>query len=318
MPRILITGGAGFIGSNLVDFFLSYKNEVFVIDNLLTGSKKNIEFALKKNNFHFIFDDVITVNLKKIFQGRPFDLIYHLASPASPKQYIKYPLQTLLVNSEGTNNILKYALETKSKKIIFASTSEIYGDPKEHPQNEDYWGNVNPVGLRSCYDEGKRFGEALSMTYLRKYGLNISIARIFNTYGPNMEKEDGRVISNFIVQALSNTNITIYGSGKQTRSFCFVKDMIEALYLMSTKNLGGQIINLGNPEEKTIIEIAGLIKKITSSQSKIVFKPIPPDDPKRRKPDITKASKLLGFKPKIKLIDGLLVTVKYFKKRFGL
>lgn len=318
MQRILITGGAGFIGSNLAKLYLDRQEKVFVIDNLLTGSKTNVEPFLLNNNFKFINEDLLNLDLKKLFKGYHFDLIFHLASPASPKQYIRHPLETLLVNSAGTNEILRFAVDSGCQKIIYASTSEVYGDPKVHPQTESYWGNVNPTGPRSCYDEAKRFGEALCMTYWRKYNLNISIARIFNTFGPNMEKDDGRVISNFIVQALSASPMTVYGSGKQTRSFCYVSDLVDFLDLMSKVEIAGEIINVGNPEEIKIIEIARLIKKMTNSSSRIVFNSLPEDDPKRRKPDITKASNILGWQPKLSLKDGLDKTIKYFKMRFNL
>lgn len=318
MKKILITGGAGFIGSNLVNFFLKKGESVWVIDNFLTGSSQNIEAFLKNPRFHFLKEDLITVNLEKRLATASFDMIYHLASPASPKQYTRYPIETLLVNSQGTGNLLQFLKKTGSGIFIYGSTSEVYGDPKIHPQKEDYWGNVNPVGIRSYYDEGKRFGEAICMAYFRKYHLNIRIARIFNTYGANMEKEDGRVISNFIIQALQNKPITVQGNGKQTRSFCYVSDMIEGLYLISQKSAKGEVVNLGNPHEKMIIDIAYLIKKMVGSSSKIVFQSLPQDDPQRRKPDIGKAKKLLHWQPKIPLKEGLKLTIGYFKQRFKL
>lgn len=319
--RVLITGGAGFIGSNLVDYFLKKKFSVFVIDNFLTSSKKNIQLFLKKPNFYFLRQDLNKVDLSDKLKGQSFDIIYHLASPASPKQFIKYPIETSLVNSYATYKLLEYA-KKKPSVFVFASTSEVYGDPKVHPQSEDYWGNVNPAGERSCYDESKRFGESLCLTFFRKYGLDVRIARIFNTYGPNMEKDDGRVISNFIVQALSDDDITIYGDGRQTRSFCYVDDMVKALYLLGTKKpterLKGEIVNLGNDEEKKIIEIARLIKKLVQSDSKLVFEPLPKDDPQRRKPDLKKAKKLLLWQPKVPFNKGLVLTIEYFKNRFDL
>lgn len=312
--NILITGGAGFIGSNLAKLHLKNRDNIYVIDNLLTSSAENIEPFLKTNQFHFIQEDIINYSFSQL----PFfDIVYHLASPASPIQYKKYPIETLLANSQGTNAVLEFVKKSKSKVFVLASTSEVYGDPLIHPQPENYWGNVNPNGIRSCYDESKRFAEALTMTYFRKYNLNIRIARIFNTYGPNMERQDGRVISNFIVQSLTKQPITVYGDGKQTRSFCYVSDMIKGLNLLATeKNINGQVFNLGNPSEKTINELAQLIKKLTNSSSPIVYKKIDCDDPKRRKPDITKAKGILRWKLSISLTQGLLQTIEYFKKKY--
>lgn len=312
--KILITGGAGFIGSNLAEFYLSNNDEVFVVDSLITGSKANIEALLKNPRFHFYQKDVCTFDLSPL---PSFDIIYHLASPASPVQYKKYPIETLRVNSEGTYRLLECMKRNKSKIFVLASTSEVYGDPKVHPQTESYWGNVNPVGVRSCYDEGKRFAEALTISYFRKYNLDIRIARIFNTYGPNMEENDGRVISNFVMQALTNKPITVYGNGEQTRSFCYVSDMVQVLSLCGTKpDIAGEIINVGNPEEYSIKEVATIIKKETKSVSEIISKPIDDDDPKQRQPDITKAKKLLGWEPKVTFLEGLHKTLPYFKNRF--
>ncbi len=318
MKKILITGGAGFIGSNLVELLLRKDSQIWVIDNFLTSSAENIKRFIKHPRFRFIETDLITANLEKTLNNTSFDIVYHLASPASPKQYIKHPLRTLMVNSSGTFKILKYMKKTKSKIFIYASSSEIYGDPLKHPQAEDYWGNVNPIGERSCYDEGKRFGEALCVSYFRKHHLDIRVARIFNTYGPNMEKDDGRAISNFVVQALQNKPLTIYGDGQQTRSFCYVSDLIEGLYRLGIKSVRGEVINLGNNNEKKIIEIAKLIKSLTNSSSKIVFKPLPKDDPKKRKPNIEKAIKLLHWQSKTPLEKGLNLTINYFKERLCL
>lgn len=313
--KILITGAAGFIGSNLTQFLLNKKDEVFGIDNFLTSSKKNLSPFKNNSHFHFYQDDVLEFNFSLLPK---MNIIYHLASPASPFQYKKHALETLTVNSLGTKRVLDFMIKTKSRVFVLASTSEVYGDPKIHPQNENYWGNVNPVGIRSCYDEGKRFAEALTMVYFRCYKLDVRIARIFNTYGPNMEKDDGRAISNFIGQSLSNKPMTVFGNGLQTRSFCFVSDMVEGLYLLGrVKNLAGEIINLGNPDERKIINVAKLIKKLIRTQSPINFSPNNDfDDPKKRKPDITKARKRLNWQPHVKMEEGLEQTIDYFKKRF--
>ena len=313
--KILITGGAGFIGSNLAEFHLKKNDEVLVIDNLITGLKKNIEPFLNKNNFQFYKEDILTFNFSLLTFN--FDVVYHLASPASPIQYKKHPIETLRVNSEGTYRLLEFMKQIKSKSFVLASTSEVYGDPQVHPQPESYWGNVNPIGIRACYDEGKRFAEAIAVTYFRKYNLDVRIARIFNTYGPNMEKEDGRVISNFVMQALTNQPITVYGNGNQTRSFCYVSDMVRALYELGTrKNIAGEIVNLGNPEEYRIKELAIIIKKAVKSSAEIISKPIDEDDPKQRQPDIAKAKKLLGLTPKVSFTEGLDKIITYFRNRF--
>lgn len=313
--KILITGGAGFIGSHLLEFYLKKNCEVFVIDNLITGSKENIKELLKNPRFHFYQEDLLSFQFS-VFSFQ-FDTIYHLASPASPIQYKKYPIETLRVNSEGTYRLLEFMKQSKSNIFVLASTSEVYGDPEEHPQSESYWGNVNPHGVRSCYDEGKRFAEAISMTYFRKYNLDVRIARIFNTYGPRMEKNDGRVVSNFIMQALTNEPLTVYGEGKQTRSFCYVSDMVDGLYTLGiTPSIAGKVINLGNPDEYTISEFAKLIQKLTKSSSSIINKSIGEDDPRRRKPDISKAKKILYWSPKIHFEKGLEQTISYFKQQY--
>ena len=309
--KVLITGGAGFIGSHLTKFHFAKNNLVTVMDNFITGTKKNLESEKNNKNLEVIEADIVNFN----FSNLPsFDIIYNLASPASPKDFQQLSLEILKTNSLGLINILDFFIKSQSKTLVFSSTSEVYGDPLEHPQKESYFGHVNPVGTRSCYDEGKRFAEALVMAYFRRYKKNVRIARIFNTYGPFMKKNDGRVVSNFINQSLENKPITIYGHGKQTRSFCYVSDMVEGLYLLATTpKLAGEIINIGNQNEKTILEIADIIKKLTQSQSEIVYKTIGQDDPKRRCPDITKAKKLLNWQPKIGLEEGLKKTIEYFK-----
>lgn len=312
--KSLITGAAGFIGSNLVKLLLDNDFKVIGIDNFITGSAKNVESFKDNKKFTFIKADVVDFDFHQL---DPVDILFHLASPASPKAYGKYPIETLMVNSLGTKKVLDYLKKLNQGVFVLASTSEVYGDPLVHPQKEDYFGNVNPVGWRACYDEGKRFAEALATTYHRAHKLDVRIARIFNTYGPNMEKDDGRVISNFITQSLTNSPLTIYGDGSQTRSFCFVSDMVSALYLLATKQgISGEIINLGNPDERTILEIAKLIKILAKSTSEIVFQDKMADDPKKRKPDIQKAREILGWEPKINLENGLIETLEYFKNRF--
>lgn len=308
--KILITGGAGFIGSNLVNRLLKNSDNVLAIDNLITGSTTNLEFALQCSNFKFINHDIT-----KGIPSLPFipDHIYHLASPASVPDYQKYPLETAMVNSKGTHIILDYA-KTISARVLFASTSEVYGDPKEHPQKENYWGNVNPVGIRACYDESKRFGEMLMTLYAKNYAVDARVMRIFNTYGPHMRPDDGRVVSNFINQILRGEDLTIYGTGNQTRSFCYIDDLVDAIILyMNTENLSGEIINLGNPEEFTVRQLADIIIKQMKVEAKITFKSLPCDDPQIRKPDISKAFKLLGWKPKVGIQEGIKRTVSYYK-----
>mgnify|MGYP000384626557 CR=1 FL=1 len=312
--KILITGGAGFIGSNLTQILLNQNHHITIIDNLITGSKKNINHLLNNTNLVFFQVDLVNFDFSHL---SAFDLIYHLASPASPVKYKQYPIETLMVNSVGVKNLLDFMHKSKSRTLVLASTSEVYGNPLIHPQPETYWGNVNPNGIRSCYDEGKRFAESLAMTYFRLYHLDIRIARIFNTYGPKMEKNDGRVISNFIMQALTQQPITIYGTGKQTRSFCYVDDLVSGLIALGNINhLAGQVINLGTRIEKTVNEIALLIKKLTHSNSLIINKPLEADDPQKRQPDISKAKKLLNWEPRIQLEDGLIYTINYFKKHY--
>lgn len=316
MQTVLVAGGAGFIGTHLCKSLLSDGFRVVCVDNLITSDKSNISELLANPNFHFIEQDIT----KPLEINEPIDFIFHLASPASPnkkspKSYINLPLETLLTNSEGTHQLLELA-KRKQSKFLFTSTSEIYGDPNISPQPETYFGNVNPNGVRSVYDEGKRFGEAITMAYLRKFNLDIRIIRIFNTYGPLMQKDDGRVVSNFINQALNNQPLTIYGDGMHTRSFCFVDDMVQGIKAaMFTDNTKGEVINLGNPDERTIMDLAELIKKIAGVSSQIIADgQCPEDDPKSRKPDITKAKSLLNWEPKVSIEEGLRKTVQYFKE----
>jgi len=309
--RILITGGAGFIGSHLSEFCLEKGHEVTVIDNCITGSEKNIGHLLSNQKFLFIKQNILTFDFSSL--AGQVDIIFHLASPASPIQYKKYPIETLEVNSLGTERVLEYATE-KNALVIFASTSEVYGDPLVHPQPESYWGNVNPIGVRACYDEAKRFGEAMCISYVSAKKTNVRIARIFNTYGPRMDIQDGRVVSNFIVQALRNEPITVYGTGSQTRSCSYVSDLVEGLFLLATKHVdSGEVVNLGNETEFTVLEIAKQIKELTQSTSEIIYTPIDKDDPKRRKPDLTKAKQILHWEAKIPFAEGLEKTITYFK-----
>ncbi len=315
--KILVAGGAGFIGSHLCEKLLKKGYEVFCIDNLITGNKKNIEKFLKNKKFHFINWDV-TQRPPQEIAGERFNVIFHLASPASPNptsplSYLNYPAETLFVNSLGTYSLLELANQDKAK-FLFASTSEIYGDPQVSPQPETYWGNVNPHGVRSCYDEAKRFGESMTMVFVRKFKVDARIARIFNTFGPRMDKHDGRVIVNFINQAIKNKSVTVYGKGQQTRSFCYIDDTVDGLLLAVFKpRTEGEVFNIGNDEEYTILQLAQMIIKLTKSKSKIVFKPLPVDDPSNRCPDISKAKKALNFKIKTPLKKGLLKTIEYFK-----
>ncbi|MEN8221976.1 MAG: UDP-glucuronic acid decarboxylase family protein [Acidobacteriota bacterium] len=311
MKTVLITGGAGFLGSHLTDKFLNEEWNVIVLDNLITGSIDNISHLIGHKNFRFINYDVIDY---LFFEGE-IDLILHFACPASPLDYFQHPIHTMKVDSLGTLNTLGLA-RNKNARYIFASTSEIYGSPEIHPQTEDYWGNVNPIGIRSVYDEAKRFSEAMCMAYHREHNIDIRIARIFNTYGTRMKLSDGRVIPTFISQALSGKDITIFGDGSHTRSFCFVDDLVEGIYNLSvTENLDGSVVNLGNPDEFSIKSLAEKIISLTGSDSKIVFQDIPEDDPPIRKPDISKAGKLLGFSPIITLEEGLKKIIPWFRRR---
>ena len=311
MPRTLITGGAGFLGSHLCDHLLSKGHEVICMDNLITGSLDNIKH-IKNNRFKFIEHNVTQFI---DFDG-PLDYILHFASPASPIDYLEFPIPTLKVGSLGTHNALGLAKKKKSVFLI-ASTSEVYGDPLIHPQEEDYWGNVNPVGPRGVYDEAKRFAEAITMAYHRYHGIDTKIVRIFNTYGPYMRMNDGRAIPNFIKQALTGKDLTVYGNGSQTRSFCYVSDLIEGIYRLLMSNLNDPV-NIGNPIEMTIQQMAEKILQAANSHSKIIYGPLPEGDPKIRQPNIGKAIKYLGWEPKIKLDEGLEATMEYFKTQLNI
>jgi len=305
--KILVTGGAGFIGSHLCEYLLNKGDEVICLDNFFTGSKINIEQLLENRNFELIRHDIIQPLFLEM------DQIYNLACPASPIHYQFNAIRTIKANTLGMINVLGLARRCKAR-ILQASTSEVYGDPLEHPQKETYKGNVNTTGPRACYDEGKRVAETLMFDYKRMNNVDIKVARIFNTYGPKMNKEDGRVVSNFIVQALEGKDLTVYGKGDQTRSFCYVSDLVEGLYkMMNSEDFTGPV-NLGNPEEHTILEIANMIKEITGSKSKIVFKELPIDDPTKRKPDISLAEQKLKWNPKVPLNQGLNHTISYFKR----
>ena len=301
--KILIPGGAGFIGSHLAQTLAQEGHSVTVLDNLLTGKKEN----LKGLDITFKHQDI-----SKFFDV-PCDLIFNMACPASPIDYQTVPLETLDVCSLGMRNVLENAKKYKAK-VVHASTSEIYGDPLEHPQKETYWGNVNTLGPRSCYDEGKRFAESLCLTYNQKYGVPVVMARIFNTYGPKMRANDGRVVPNFIMQALHNKPITIYGKGTQTRSFCYVDDLVRGLIAMGMSSINFEVFNLGNPEEYSMLAFAEKIKALSNSKSELIFKDLPKDDPKQRKPDISKVKSKLGWAPKVSVDEGLQRTIEWFKK----
>ena len=306
MKNILVTGGAGFIGSHLCEKLLAEGNHIICLDNFFTGSRKNIEHLLDNKDFELIRHDIIEPIILEV------DEIYNLACPASPIHYQFNAIKTIKTNVLGITNMLELADETKAR-ILQASTSEVYGDPTIHPQKETYWGNVNPIGLRSCYDEGKRVAEALMMDYHRQHNVDIRIIRIFNTYGPRMAENDGRVVSNFILQALKNDDITIYGDGSQTRSFCYVDDLVTGMISLMNSNFMGPI-NIGNDGEYSILELAKMIIDICNSSSKIVFKPLPSDDPCKRRPDLTLAKEKLGYEPTVNIKEGLIKTVEYFSK----
>ena len=310
MKNCVVTGGAGFIGSWLCESLLDTGFGVVCIDNLVTGREENIEHLKDREEFSFIRADVS----KGIAVDGDVDCIFHLASPASPIDFQRIPIKIMMANSLGTLNALELAKE-KGSRFLLAGTSEVYGDPEVHPQKEGYWGNVNPIGPRSCYDESKRFAEALCMAYRKEHGVDIRIARIFNTYGPRMRDNDGRAIPNFITQALGGKPITVYGDGKQTRSLCYVSDMVAGLKkLMFTDGISGEVINIGNPDEHSILNLARKVREFIGSESEIIFEDLPEDDPSRRKPDIGKAGERLGWKPIVNLEDGLGKTVDFFRK----
>jgi dTDP-glucose 4,6-dehydratase len=305
--RIVVSGAAGFIGSHLCDRLLAESHTVVVLDNLLTGNRRNLEHLEGKPHFCLVEQDIT----RPFSVEGPVDFVVNLASPASPKDYLQYPIETLDVGSIGTRSMLELARE-KDARFLVSSTSECYGDPQEHPQVETYWGHVNPVGPRSCYDESKRFAEAITMAYHRKYGLRTNIARIFNTYGPRMKLNDGRVVPAFLDRALRGEPITVFGDGSQTRSFCYVSDLVDGLcrLMVSEEHYP---VNLGNPTEMTILEFAEYTRRLTGSRSEIVFEPLPEDDPQQRKPDISKARAVLGWEPRVSLEEGMRQTVDYFR-----
>jgi dTDP-glucose 4,6-dehydratase len=307
MKRVLITGGAGFLGSHLCDRFIKEGYHVIAMDNLITGDLRNIEHLFKLPNFEFYHHDVS----KFIHVPGQLDYILHFASPASPIDYLKIPIQTLKVGSLGIHNCLGLA-RVKGARVIIASTSEVYGDPLVHPQNEDYWGHVNPIGPRGVYDEAKRFQEAMTMAYHTYHGLETRIVRIFNTYGPRMRLNDGRVLPAFIGQALRGEDLTIFGDGSQTRSFCYVADLVEGIYRLLLSDYAHPV-NIGNPSEITIKQFAEEIIKLTGTEQKIIYKELPKDDPKQRQPDITRAKEILGWEPKVSRAEGLKITYDYFK-----
>lgn len=308
--RILVTGGAGFLGSHLCERLLAQGHEVMCLDNFFTGSKQNVLPLMANPYFEMIRHDVmVPIHLEA-------DEVYNLACPASPVHYQKDPVETIKTCVHGSINMLGLARRTGAR-ILQASTSEVYGDPKVQPQTEDYWGNVNPLGIRSCYDEGKRCAESLFFSYHRQYATDIRVIRIFNTYGPRMHPNDGRVVSNFIVQALQGQDVTIYGEGQQTRSFCYVDDLIAGMTAFMEQNATTGPVNLGNPGEFTMLQLAETVIRLAGSKSKLLFQPLPPDDPQQRRPDISKAKALLGWEPKVNLEDGLKETIAYFRKRLA-
>lgn len=309
--RILVAGAAGFIGSHLCARLLEEGHEVLGVDNYLTGSPHNVSHLESHPRFRLIRHDIT----EPLPVDGPLDAVFNLASPASPKDYLEHPIETLRTGAEGSRHLLDLACSRRARYLL-ASTSECYGDPQEHPQKETYWGHVNPVGPRSCYDEAKRFSEAITMAYHRQHGLSTHIARIFNTYGPRMQLDDGRIVPNFVRQALRGEPLTVHGDGSQTRSFCYVDDLIEGLLRLSRSN-EHLPVNLGNPEEMTVLEFARLIRDLAGSHSEIRFEPLPEDDPQRRRPDITKARRLLGWEPRVALEEGLRRTIAWFTGRLA-
>ena len=308
-PRTLITGGAGFLGSDLCDKFIANGHDVICMDNFITGDPSNIAHLFGHEQFTFIEHDVTTY----IYVDGPVDNVLHFASPASPIDYLKYPIQTMKVGAMGTHKALGLA-KAKNARFLMASTSEVYGDPLIHPQPESYWGNVNPIGARGVYDEAKRFAEALAMAYHRYHGVETRIVRIFNTYGPRMRLDDGRALPTFMCQALDGEDITVFGDGSQTRSFCYVGDLVEGIYRLLMSDYSDPV-NIGNPEEITILEFAEEIVRLTGSKSKIECKPLPEDDPKVRRPDLTRANAILDWNPTVSRSEGLGITLEYFQKK---
>jgi len=312
MHTSVVTGGAGFIGSHLCEYLLDKGEHVIAVDNLGSGSRDNLRGLLEKDNFTFIEHDV----REPLKIDKKMDFLYNLASRASPADFDRFPAEIMMTNSLGTYNVINAALKDNAR-FLMASTSESYGDPDVSPQPETYWGHVNPVGPRSCYDESKRFAEALTMTFIRHHGLDGRIIRIFNTYGPRMRLDDGRVVPNFITQALSGRPLTVYGDGTQTRSFCYVSDLVRGIYAMMRAGPRGAVVNLGNPDEMTVLELAVKIKEMTGSASEIVHRPLPENDPLQRRPDISKARALLGWEPEVGLEEGLGNTIAWFKENTG-
>jgi dTDP-glucose 4,6-dehydratase len=312
MSRVVVTGGAGFLGSHLCEVLLDRGDQVIAIDNVITGAVANIEHLFARPGFTYVRHDVSTF----VWVPGDVDAVLHFASPASPRDYLEMPIQTLKVGSLGTHNCLGLA-KAKDARFLLASTSEVYGDPEVHPQPEEYWGHVNPVGPRGVYDEAKRFAEAITMAYHRYHGLDVRIVRIFNCFGPRMRAQDGRVVSNFLVQALEGKPLTIYGDGSQTRSFCYVDDEVRGIVALLDSDVVGPV-NIGNPHERTVLQLAQLVREVTGSDSEVVFEPLPVDDPTQRRPDITRARELLGWEPTTDLETGLRRTADYFRRALGL
>jgi dTDP-glucose 4,6-dehydratase len=308
MARVVVTGGAGFLGSHLCDALVDRGDQVVAMDNLVTGAMPNIEHLFGRPGFTFVEQDVSTY----VWVPGPVDAVLHFASPASPRDYLEMPIQTLKVGSLGSHNCLGLA-KAKRARFLLASTSEVYGDPDVHPQSEDYWGHVNPVGPRGVYDEAKRFAEAMTMAYHRYHGLDVRIVRIFNTYGPRSRAEDGRVVSNFLVQALQDKPLTVYGDGKQSRSFCYVDDEVRGILALLDGDVTGPV-NIGNPDEFTVLQLAELVLEVTGSASEILYEPLPVDDPAQRQPDITMAREQLGWEPVVPLPEGLARTTDWFRR----